>query len=114
MHLRHNARSYGKKNEQPSFDHAKCKGDAASPYKMRCYVCARDKAAFPYGVKTSFYCGHEYCGRAVPLCRDGTGAHSRGCFEVHISECAQRSLSLGAASSSSAGPGSKARRYTIL
>jgi hypothetical protein len=104
VHLRHNARSYGKKNEQPDFDLAMCKGDAASAYKQRCYVCARDKTAFPYGVKTSFYCGHEHCGRAVPLCRDGTGVHSRRCFEVHISECAQRSLSLGTASSSSAGP----------
>jgi hypothetical protein len=113
VHLRHNARSYGKKNEQPDFDLAMCKGDAASAYKQRCYVCARDKTAFPYGVKTSFYCGHEYCGRAVPLCRDGTGVHSRRCFEVHISECTQRSISLGTALSSSSGPGGKARRYFV-
>ena len=45
---------------------------------------ARDKASFPSGVKTSFYCGHELSGRAVPLCRDGSGHHSRSCFEVHI------------------------------
>lgn len=63
-------------------------------YKKRYGICARDKASFPSGVKTSFYCGHELFGRAVPLCRDGSGHHSRSCFEVHISECAGRGAGL--------------------
>ena len=105
LHRRHSPRPYGKKNEQPDFDPAKSQGgrragpgrsagESKKAYKKRYGICARDKASFPSGVKTSFYCGHELCGRAVPLCRDGSGHHSRSCFEVHISECAGRGVGL--------------------
>ena len=67
-------------------------GEADTPERRRCVVCALDTTTYPRGTKTMFHCGAGGCGEKVALCSDTTG---RPCMESHIYMCEIRARPLG-------------------
>jgi len=82
---RHTYRSFGKASEQPGWDKKK-----ADYYIQRHCVECRAEGRLS---KTSSFCGAAQCGEKVPLCREGTGFHSRTCMTKHAKRCLESAQS---------------------